>query len=61
MNFPEKYKKNIMFAHEQGSVMKFLFDENSPNIKIVNHYNDYELIINFIEILDKKIIYEKFE
>ena len=50
-----------MFAHEQGSVMKFLFDENSPNIKIGNHYNDYELRINFIEILDKKIIYEKFE
>ncbi len=61
VNFPEKYKKNIMFAHEQGSVMKFLFDENSPNIKIGNHYNDYELRINFIEILDKKIIYEKFE
>ncbi len=57
VNFPEKYKKNIMFAHEQGSVMKFLFDEKSPNIKIGNYKNNHGLKLFFIEILDNKIVY----
>lgn len=58
VNFPEKYKKNMMFAHEQGSVMKFLFDEKSPNINIGNHNSNEGFKLFFIEISDKKIIYE---
>jgi len=57
VNFPEKYKKNMMFTHEQGSVMKFLFDEKSPNIKIGNNKNNQGLKLFFIEILDNKIVY----
>ena len=60
INFPEKHKENIMFAHEQGSAMKFLFDDNSPNVKIKddNHTYNYEIKLLFIKIFDKKIIYE---
>lgn len=61
VNFPKKYKENMMFAHEQGSVMKFLFDDKSPNVKIgdddLNY--DHEIKLLFIKILDKKIIYKK--
>lgn len=61
VNFPEKYKKNMMFAHEQGSVMKFLFDDKSPNVIIGDNDHNYDDVIKllFINILDKKIIYKK--
>ena len=46
----------MMFAHEQGSVMKFLFDDKSPNVKIgdddLNY--DHEIKLLFIKILIKK-------
>ena len=40
--------------------MKFLFDDNSPNVKIKddNHTYNYEIKLLFIKIFDKKIIYE---